>query len=65
MWKPGNLVTVKGIVYRVKRSNFGGVCQHCALNNGVCCTWPNRDKYLVPGNCYLERVSPIMKTFYE
>lgn len=57
MWKPGNLVTIKGIVYRVKRSHSANVCGQCALDNGYC-GWPNRNQYLLPGNCYFKRVSP-------
>lgn len=57
-WKPGNLVTIKGIVYRVKRNHGGNsVCKQCALNIGYC-GWPYRDRYFLPGNCYLKRVSP-------
>ena len=36
MWKPGQLVTINGILYRVKHAD-------------------------VPANCYLERMSPIIK----
>lgn len=58
MWKPGQLVTVKGVVYRVKRADSANICGQCALNTGVFCAWPYRDRYSVPGNCYLKRVSP-------
>lgn len=60
MWKPGNLVTIKGVVYRVKRSNTANICGQCALsiNTGQACAWPYRSQYLVPDNCYLKRLSP-------
>ncbi len=58
MWKPGNLVTIKGIVYRVKRARCGhSVCSECDLNDGYC-GWPNRGGYPLPSDCYLKRVSP-------
>lgn len=67
-WKPGNLVTIKGVVYRVKREPmFYTTCQHCALGHGLNCSFPSEhyEKYPLPVDCYLERESPIMKTFYE
>lgn len=58
MWKPGNLVTIKGVVYRVKRTDSDDICGPCALNTGVRCEWPYHNQYLLPNNCYLKRVSP-------
>lgn len=60
MWKPGNLVTIKGVVYRVKRTDSADICGQCALNKRELqyCAWPYRSRYLLPGDCYLKRVSP-------
>ena len=69
MWKPGQLITIRGIVYRVKRDYSGNVCGQCALKTAISCSFPARryEQYSLPRNCYLERVSPmpIMKVFYE
>lgn len=66
-WKPGQLITIRGIVYRIERADSGSVCSECALNNGVCCTWPIHKQYPLPEDCYFKRVSPvpIMKAYYE
>lgn len=61
MWKPGNLVTVKGIVYRVKReSETFTACENCAFGGELCCSFPMRfyKRYPMPMDCYLKRVSP-------
>lgn len=60
MWKPGQLITINGIVYRVKHADSADICRKCAFNEAICCAWPFR-QYLVPANCYLERMSPIIK----
>lgn len=57
-WKPGQLVTIKGIVYRIERSNSGSVCRKCALDDVLCCTWPICTQYPLPEDCYFKRVSP-------
>lgn len=67
MWKPGQLVTIRGIVYRVKRSEIcWRSCSLCALNqrNGFCelqfiRPYNNHNgRYPIPYNCYFERVYP-------
>lgn len=58
MWKPGQLVTIRGIVYRVKRKHNGYVCKWCALDEGIGCIYPDDKRYLLRYNCYLIRVSP-------
>ena len=61
MWKPGNLVTIKGIVYRVKREyKPWHACRQCAFGTEPLCSFPTRHygKYPLPKNCYLKRVSP-------
>lgn len=62
-WKPGQLVTIKGIVYRVKRcSHIEDVCEKCALvGKGLCICLQlclEYEQSLVPYDCYLIRVSP-------
>ena len=71
MWKPGNLVTIKGVVYRVKREyKPWHACRQCAFGSWLytvsgepCCQLPVRNygKYPLPEDCYLERVSPIKR----
>ena len=63
MWRPGQLVTINGVVYRVKRNHDSkGPCEKCALRCcGAFCEWDGSKKYLIPGNCYLERLSPVIK----
>lgn len=66
MWKPGQLVTIKGIVCRVKRSSHKeDTCTKCAFaGKGFCiCLRLCLDDALfsVPYDCYLVRVSPIKK----
>jgi hypothetical protein len=66
MWKPGNLVTIKGVVYRVKREPEPFTsCKHCAFGdkfgNKLSCSLPvRRGMYPLSKDCYLERVSPII-----
>lgn len=61
MWKPGNLVTIKGIVYRVKRKPFWSACCRCTFNTNTKCEYPISMWFKAPGCCYLKRISPIMK----
>ena len=58
MWKPGNLVTIKGIVYRVKREPEPYTsCKHCAFGyNFRCSLQVRRGMYPLPKDCYLEKV---------
>lgn len=69
MWKPGQLVTINGVVYRVKRNHDSkGPCEKCALNvrniypnipwRSAYCTWNDSKKYPIPGYGYLVRLSP-------
>lgn len=71
MWKPGQIVTINGVVYRVKRNHDSrGPCEKCALNvqniyptltwRSAFCTWNNSKKYSLPGYCYLVRLSPVI-----
>lgn len=63
MWKPGNLVTIGGIVYRVKREPAQWTsCKLCAFGDEFRCSLPVRNygKYPLPEDCYLERVSPVI-----
>lgn len=60
-WKPGNLVTVNGIVYRVKReSEQWTSCYLCEFGDMYHCSLPVRNygKYPLAEDCYLKRLSP-------
>jgi len=72
MWKPGQLVTINGIVYRVKSYKsddilYSSPCDGCAFACGNTCMFIVRaPKYcdcmrLIPNDCYFEKVSPIIK----
>ena len=59
MWKPGNLVTVNGVVYRVKREyKPWHACKQCAFGDEFRCLLPKRNygRYPLPEDCYLEKV---------
>jgi hypothetical protein len=70
MWRPGQLITIRGIVYRVKRIDHNSKvlpCNRCIFqewSNG--CVFPKyKGKYnncidLIPDDCYFQRVSPII-----
>lgn len=59
MWKPGQIVTIDGIVYRVKRNNkSNGTCEKCALSRGPFCMWNGSKEYLLPADCYLTEIKP-------
>ena len=61
MWKPGQLVTINGVVYRVKRNHdIIGTCQKCALNEGKFCMWNNLKGYPLSAYDYLVRLSPVI-----
>ena len=62
-WKPGNLVTIDGIVYRVKRrTNREDTCAKCAFAGkgfSICLSLClDYVLFHVPYDCYLVRVSP-------
>lgn len=70
MWKPGQLVTIGGIVYkicRISRNTAYYPCDLCAFSGQLCCTLTyNQLKYedctkLIPNDCYFERLSPVVK----
>ena len=64
MWKPGNLVTIKGIVYRVKREREPFTsCRQCAFSDEFGCslTVTSYGRYPLPTDCYLERESPVIR----
>lgn len=68
MWRPGQLVTINGIVYRIKRKPLSYMaCDLCAFSGQLCCTLTyNQSKYevctkLIPNDCYFERLSPVVK----
>ena len=59
MWKPGQIITIDGIVYRVKRNNDSkGTCEKCALAKGPLCMWNGSKEYLLPTDCYLVEIKP-------
>lgn len=59
-WKPGQIVTIDGIVYRVKRNDDSkGTCKKCAFARGLLCTWNGSKEYRLPGYGYLVRLSPV------
>ena len=69
MWKPGQLVTINGIVYRVKSYKSDtprhlSPCDGCAFAYITICKLPlYAPKYydcmrLIPNDCYFERVYP-------
>lgn len=69
MWKPGQLITICGEVYRVKRKcgyyyTYKNICKNCAFDNGSNCDLRIYEpKYricthLIPDDCYFERVLP-------
>ena len=60
MWKPGQLVTIDGIVYRIKSTAMISRCYQCAFGNHHPHCWMSTDfgvcTNLIPPNCYLEKV---------
>lgn len=61
--KPGQLVTYKNHVYRVKRVDIEKVCDHCELEEcrSLCiifpgCKWDRYKKYTLPSDCELTLV---------
>ena len=65
-WKPGQLITICGEVYRVKRNcdKCVSFCKNCAFDNGPDCDLRIYEpKYrsctpLIPDDCHFERVDP-------
>lgn len=68
MWKPGQLVTLNGVVYRIKRVDHNSKalpCESCIFEEwSFSCNLP---KYkgiyrccidLIPSDCHFEKVSP-------
>lgn len=71
MWRPGQLVTINGIVYRIKSYKHKehlclSPCDGCAFACGNTCMFiVHAPKYydcmqLIPNDCYFERLSPII-----
>lgn len=71
MWRAGQIVTINGVVYRVKRNHDSkGPCEKCALNvrniyptipwRSAFCTWSDSKKYPLLGYDYLVRLSPVI-----
>lgn len=59
-WKPGQIVTVDGVVYRVKRNDDSkSACKKCALARGPLCMWNDSKEYRLLGYDYLVRLSPV------
>lgn len=67
MWKPGQLVTICGEVYRVKRAKHidrGSICKLCSFDLAdECLLRIYEPKYrncykLLPIDCYFERLEP-------
>ena len=69
MWKPGQLVTIKGIVYRVMRCTpdapfYPDACDGCTFAAFRGCVFPmiNINCWdVIPNDCYFVRLSPIIK----
>ena len=71
MWKPGQLITICGEVYRVKRACpwIKCACAFCYFycNSAESCELRIYNPKLrfcwdyIPDDCYFERVSPIIK----
>ena len=56
-YKPGQLITVDGHVYRITKASEPNTCKHCVNYK----RWPNRCRYFgcwghVPVNCYFKLV---------
>ena len=69
MWRAGQLVTINGIVYRIRRNLHDTPyypCDFCAFSIQFGCTLAyNQLKYkccteLIPNDCYFERLSPVI-----
>jgi len=62
-WKPGQLVTIDGVVYQVKRANPCYIaCSLCNFRNCGACFLPRHYiPYPIPHDCYFKRLSPIIK----
>ena len=56
-YKPGQLITVDGHVYRITKASESNTCKHCVN----CKRWPSKCKQFgclghVPVNCYFKLV---------
>ena len=68
MWKPGQIVTIKGIVYRVMRCApdapfYPDACDGCAFAAFRGCVFPMISINcwdVIPKDCYFVRLSPII-----
>ena len=68
MWKPGQLVTINGIVYRVMRCKpdapfYPDACDGCAFAAFRGCVFPIFSRFCwdsIPNDCYFVRLSPII-----
>ena len=66
MWKPGQLVTIKGVVYRVMHCTsdapfYPDVCDGCAFAAFLGCVFPINIFYcwdFIPKDCYFVKVWP-------
>lgn len=64
MWKPGQLVTIHGEVYRIKRNDVSFVCRLCSFRPNWTCDLhkcepkSKRCFELIPSNCYFEKLKP-------
>ena len=58
MWKPGQLVTIEGKVYRVKKHINDYTCTLCAfIKRKYFCKYPKCTEK-IPFNCYFKQVYP-------
>lgn len=60
-WKPGQLVTLEGKTYRIKRNigNIDNVCNNCAFLQRMCMSFPCNKcmgENLIDKNLHFERV---------
>lgn len=59
MWKPGQIVTIKGKRYRIKKSKRGWTecCSYCQISN-MCDTLCKKPTQKLPDDCYLKELHP-------
>lgn len=62
-WKPGQLVTINGIVYRVRKAKVIGACIMCEFKHYEpdvypCVNCMNFNVGLMQCDCYLEKIKP-------
>lgn len=57
-WKPGQLITIEGKIYRIRKKEYG-ICSLCAFLEHKCYYSQDKDCLdLIPYNCYYEQVYP-------